>query len=61
LGDKGENGDWWDQSGDKPRPRQFEVVFRYGQAEVPDPLGKYLIATGQVQKSRLILPNAWDH
>jgi hypothetical protein len=56
----GDDDDWWDHSGDKPHPRQFEVKFFHGTAEVPDPLGRYLIATGLAEKSRLILPNAWD-
>ena len=26
------------------RPKQFEIVFKYGAAEVPDALGKYMVA-----------------
>lgn len=54
------NSDWWDMTGDKPRPRQFEVLFVYGEAEVPDALGRYLVETGQAQRTRLIVPNAWN-
>ena len=61
LGEKGENGDWWDQTGDAPRPKQFQVEFRFGKAEVPDPLGRYLVGAGLAQKTKLIRPSAWDH
>jgi hypothetical protein len=61
LGKDGEVNDFWDQSGDHPTPRQFQVEFRFGKAEVSDSLGRYLVQTGQAQKSRLILPNSWDH
>lgn len=52
--------DWWDLSGERPRPLQKEVVFHYGEAEVTDEIGKYLVSTGQAQKTRLILPNSWN-
>lgn len=51
---------WWDDSGEKKRPLQFEVKFFYGEAEVADDLGRYLVETGQAQKSRLVLPNSWS-
>jgi hypothetical protein len=51
---------WWDNSREPPRPVQFEIVFHHGEAEVEDPIGKYLIATGMAQKSRLVLTNSWN-
>ena len=55
-----EGNDWWDTSGDKKKPLEFKVKFFFGQAEVDDSLGKYLVGTGQAMKSRLVLPNAWN-
>lgn len=55
-----ESDAWWDMSGDKKKPMEFQVKFLFGQAEVDDTLGKYLVATGQAQKSRLVLPNSWN-
>lgn len=51
---------WWDKSGERPRPVQFEVHFHYGQAETTDELGRYLVSTGQAMKTRLIRPNNWS-
>lgn len=51
---------WWDDTGEKRKPMQYNVVFAYGEAEVPDDLGKYMVATGLAKKSRLVLPNNWS-
>lgn len=45
-----EPADWWDGE----TPRTFEVVFHYGIAEVPDPLGKWLVANGVANKSKIV-------
>lgn len=45
--------DWFDATG---KPVEFQIEFVGGAAEVPDTIGKYLVSTGQAQKSRLILP-----
>lgn len=50
---------WWDKSGERPRPVQFEVHFRFGQAETTDEIGRYMVKTGQAHKTRLIRPNQW--
>lgn len=55
-----ESDSWWDRSGERPKPLQFEVQFIHGEAEVTDEIGRYLVATGQAMKSRLILPNSWN-
>ena len=56
--------DWFDttqkDAGGEPLPKTFPVKFFHGQAEVPDNIGKYMITHGLAEKSRLILPNAWD-
>lgn len=39
-------------------PRQFHVRFQGGMADVPAPLGKYLLDKGMAQKTALILPEA---
>lgn len=36
------------------RPKQFEIIFRYGIADVADELGKYMTARGIAHRSRLI-------
>ncbi|WP_024516836.1 hypothetical protein [Bradyrhizobium sp. Tv2a-2] len=41
---------------DNNSPLQFTIEFRHGAAEVPDPIGKYLIARGYAKKTKLILP-----
>ena len=43
--------DWYDTSGEKPQPREFLVEFFHGAAEVPEPLGKYLLDTGQARRA----------
>lgn len=55
-----EGDSWWDLTGDKKKPMEYPVKFIFGQAEVPDDLGKYLVATGQAMRSRLVLPNSWN-
>lgn len=52
--------DWVDASGERPRPLQMEVKFHYGEAQVTDEIGKYLVSTGQAMKTRLVLPNNWN-
>lgn len=52
--------EWWDASGERVVPAQFPVKFHYGEAEVDDQIGRYMVTTGQAMKSRLVLPNAWD-
>lgn len=42
------------------KPIQIEVLFQHGTAEVDDEVGKYLIKSGQAQKSRLVMPGAWS-
>lgn len=41
---------------DKNNPVQFNVEFKFGEAEVEDSLGKYLVENGLVRRSRLVLP-----
>lgn len=50
---EGVNADWLDGRG---HPRTFQIDFVDGVAEVPDSLGRYLIATGQAKRSRLWTP-----
>lgn len=52
--------DWYDNTEAQPKPIEFPVKFHYGQAEVDDVLGKYMVAHGFAEKSRLIIPNAWE-
>ena len=42
------------------KPRNFEITFVYGKAEVPDALGKYMIEQKLAEKTRLILPGAYN-
>jgi hypothetical protein len=55
-----ESAPWWDDSGEKRKPLQFEIKFFHGEAETTDEIGRYLIATGQAMKNRLVLPNSWN-
>jgi hypothetical protein len=41
---------------DKNNPVQFNIEFKFGEAEVEDGLGKYLVENGLVRLSRLVLP-----
>jgi hypothetical protein len=34
------------------RPKQFEIVFKFGAAEVDDALGRYMVARGIAHKHR---------
>lgn len=45
--------DWVD---DRNEPVQIAIDFAYGLAEVPSPLGKYLVSRGLAAKTQLILP-----
>jgi hypothetical protein len=47
--------DWYEDEA-KTKPIQFQVIFENGRAEVPDSVGKWLLAQGMAKKSRLILP-----
>jgi hypothetical protein len=49
----GVSGDWYGTDG---RPKMFEVNFGPSGADVPDDLGRYLIATGQAKSTSLWLP-----
>ena len=46
--------DWLEDDGRSPR--QIAVVFTDGVADVPDSIGKYLIAVGHARTTRLIVP-----
>ena len=45
--------EWFGEDGE---PLQITVKFEHGQAEVPDPLGKYLIAHKMARRTALIIP-----
>lgn len=45
--------DWWDAD---RNPVTFPVTFRSGVAEVPDALGRFMIAKGYAKRTPLILP-----
>jgi hypothetical protein len=51
---------WYDTSGKEPKPKEFQVKFYHGQAEVDDDLGRYMVKHQIAMKSRLIIPNPWD-
>lgn len=51
--------DWWDKTGERPKAKEFTIKFFHGEAEVSDPLGKYLIATDMAKKTRYSPPNLW--
>lgn len=55
-----EAASWWDDTGEKRKPLQFNVVFHYGEAEVPDDLGRYMVAAGLAMKHRLVIANSWS-
>nr|WP_199065100.1 hypothetical protein [Chromobacterium sp. ASV5] len=44
--------DFFDKDG---KPSVFVVEFKYGRAEVPDNLGRYLIDEGLAQESAILL------
>jgi hypothetical protein len=42
--------EWWDLSGDKPKPKNYTIEFRHGESEeIPDNLAQYLIETKQAE------------
>lgn len=45
--------DWVD---DENNPVSIPVEFRFGEAEVPTNLGKFLVSRGLVARSRLFMP-----
>lgn len=45
--------DWVD---DKNNPVQFNIEFNYGEAEVDDSIGRWLVEQQLVKKTKLILP-----
>jgi hypothetical protein len=47
--------DWLDEAG---KPRNFEVEFAFGRADVASNLGEYLIRQGLAQKTSLIIPDS---
>jgi hypothetical protein len=49
--------DWYEDE-KREIPRTFEVVFAYGAAEVPDPLGKFMVANGLANRTKLFIPRA---
>jgi hypothetical protein len=49
----GTDAAWVNESGE---PRMIEVHFKNGRADVPDPLGKYLVATGMAKRTALLIP-----
>lgn len=46
--------DWVD---DKNVPIEFNIEFTYGEANVPDSVGKYLVKHGMASRSKLIIPD----
>jgi hypothetical protein len=44
---------WWDNTGETKRALEFQVTFHYGEAEVEDQLGRYLVATGMAKRHPL--------
>lgn len=38
-------------------PVQFTVEFKFGRAEVPDDIGKYMVARKLAKRTQLLLPN----
>jgi hypothetical protein len=41
-------------------PLTVAVKFTYGEAEVTDAIGNYMIKHGFAEKHRLVLSNRWD-
>jgi len=52
--------EWMDEIDGELKPRQIPVIFRHGQAEVEDSVGRYMISRGLAQKTRLVIPNSWN-
>lgn len=42
----------WHEGG---KPVMFDIVLRYGVAEVPEPLGKFMVANGMASPSRFLI------
>lgn len=38
------------------KPVQFNIEFKFGEAEVEDSIGRYLVESGLVRKTKLFLP-----
>lgn len=53
------DGEWWMDRACTV-PKNFPVYFHYGEAEVPDPLGNYLISIGCVHKTRSATRGFWN-
>lgn len=51
----GVDADWLDEAGN---PRQITVTFKNGEANVPDALGRYLVAVKIAKRTRLLLPKS---
>lgn len=51
--------DWMEEVDGQMKPRQIPVVFRFGQAEVDDQIGRYMLARGLAMPTRLVVPNSW--
>ncbi len=47
--------DWYEDE-EKTLPRQFQVTFQFGRANVPDTLGKWLLDQGMAKRTTLSLP-----
>lgn len=47
--------EWLDENGE---PKGIMVTFKAGVAEVPDSVGRYLVAVKMAKRTRLILPRA---
>lgn len=50
--------DWFDFSGERPVPKQFQIVFCNGEAEVDAALGRYLVGHGLALRTRPVLAGA---
>lgn len=46
--------EWWDA---ERNPVTFPVAYAFGVAEVPDELGKFMIAKGYAKRTALVLPS----
>lgn len=53
---EGQDGpaEWWDED---RAPVTLTVEFRYGRADVPTTLGKFMLAKGYAARTPLILPD----
>jgi hypothetical protein len=46
----------WFEDETRQKRKQFKVEFVFGEAEVPDTLGKWLLAQGAAKRTRLFVP-----